>query len=343
MDFLCPLSTLSDQALLDALSSLVSDKRVHDTKLLAHIAEVDRRKLYAPEGYSSMFDYCVRVLHLSEAATYKRITTARAARTFPQIFDKLARGEIHHTGLSILAPKLTADNCESLLAAATHKSKRQIEQLLAERFPRPDVPTRIVTLPRKRPPAPAPAPAAATLFDPRPTEGRHASWIGAETAGADDRVPRLHVQIEDRSEGQVDPQAAGLDSRGTGRRPHGTLSVGMVGQCPGWRKGRETSQVLTGASFEVRRQPQGVIGRDENLSGQLIRGFRVRSEEDEPADVQLQGRIDASPEVVDRVKIESECLDEQASGTQAGTHLPRILEPSEPVAHARSSGMPSRC
>lgn len=170
MDFLYPLSTLSDRSLLDALTSLVSDKRVQDAKLLAHVAEVDRRKLYAPEGYSSMFEYCVRALHLSEAATYKRITTARAARSFPQIFDKLARGEIHHTGLSLLAPKLTAHNCEALLAAATHKTKRQIEELLAERFPKPDVPTRIVTLPRKRPATPVPVPAEPTLFDqPQPT------------------------------------------------------------------------------------------------------------------------------------------------------------------------------
>ena len=42
-----------------------------------------------------------------------------------------------------LSAYLTAENAESLLAAAAHKSRAGIERLLAERFPQPDLPTLI--------------------------------------------------------------------------------------------------------------------------------------------------------------------------------------------------------
>jgi hypothetical protein len=60
--------------------------------ILSRIAEVDERKLYLEEGYSSMHAFCVGELHYSEGAAFKRIGAARAARRFPQLFDAVAEG-----------------------------------------------------------------------------------------------------------------------------------------------------------------------------------------------------------------------------------------------------------
>ena len=73
------LSHLSDQALLAKLAVLVTTDRQTTASLLAHIAEVDARKLYLPAACSSMHVYCMRVLHLAEDAAFKRIRAARAA------------------------------------------------------------------------------------------------------------------------------------------------------------------------------------------------------------------------------------------------------------------------
>ena len=51
------LSHLSDGALLSGLSSLAARDRVTTAELLAHLAEVEARKLYLPAAYSSMLDY----------------------------------------------------------------------------------------------------------------------------------------------------------------------------------------------------------------------------------------------------------------------------------------------
>jgi hypothetical protein len=135
------LSHLADQTLLNNLATLVTQDRATTAALLAHVAEVDERKLYRPASYSSMFLYCVHELRMSEDTAYKRIRAARAARQFPAIFPAIADGRFHLGAVVLLAPHLTPGIADELLAAATHKTKAEIELLLAQRFPQPDVPT----------------------------------------------------------------------------------------------------------------------------------------------------------------------------------------------------------
>ncbi len=53
------LTHVSDGELLRSLASLVARDRLTTAEVLAHIAEVDARKLYLPAAYPSMFAYCV--------------------------------------------------------------------------------------------------------------------------------------------------------------------------------------------------------------------------------------------------------------------------------------------
>src|SRR6266850_5336901 len=141
------LSHLSDAALLRDLAALVSQDRITTVTLLAHIAEVDARKLYVPAGYSSMRAYCVEELLLSEDAAYRRVTAARAARQFPALFTAMAEGRLHLAALSMLAPCLTQENVSELIEAATHRRKSEIEELLARRFTIPNESARLRSIP----------------------------------------------------------------------------------------------------------------------------------------------------------------------------------------------------
>ncbi len=135
------LTHLSDRSLLHDLATLLSRDREVTALLLAHLAEVDSRRLYLPAAYPSMFAYCVGELRLSEDAAAKRIQVARAARRFPAIFDAIADGRLHLSGAAMLVPHLTEETAAGLLAAAAHRRRSEIERLIAERFPRPDLPT----------------------------------------------------------------------------------------------------------------------------------------------------------------------------------------------------------
>src|SRR5437588_2097523 len=86
------LSHLSDPALLGELAALLAQDRATTASLLAHLGEVDARKLYLPAACPSMFDYCLRELHLSEGSAFKRSRAARHARRFPAVPAALAVG-----------------------------------------------------------------------------------------------------------------------------------------------------------------------------------------------------------------------------------------------------------
>jgi hypothetical protein len=78
-----PLESLSDEELLRRLTGLLSRSRRAEADLVAHIGEVDRRRLFVRAACPSMFAYCTEVLHLSEHEAYLRITVSRAAREHP--------------------------------------------------------------------------------------------------------------------------------------------------------------------------------------------------------------------------------------------------------------------
>jgi hypothetical protein len=150
------LNEVSDDALLDRMALLVRRQNSLTAALLAHIGEVDRRRLYLREACSSMHRYCVERLGLSDGAAYKRIHAARAARRFPVLLAMVERGELHLKGITLLAPHLTDANCREVLARARHQPVRAIEKLVAELAPRPAVSPRLRALPRS-PTKPAPA------------------------------------------------------------------------------------------------------------------------------------------------------------------------------------------
>jgi 5-methylcytosine-specific restriction endonuclease McrA len=134
-------SHLTDSGLLSVVATRASLDRETTAELLADLGEIDARKLYVPQGYDSMCSYCEQELFMSEDTALRRIAVARAARKFPAIFHAVADGRLHLTAVLLLTPHLTAESADELLAAAARRTKAQLRLLLAERFPRPDVPT----------------------------------------------------------------------------------------------------------------------------------------------------------------------------------------------------------
>jgi hypothetical protein len=116
---------------------------------VAHLAELDARRLYESAGYASLFVYCCKVLHLSEGAAYNRIETARAVKRFPVILAGLADGRLNVTTVRLLARRLTPANHAALLEEASGRSKREVEEIVARHYPQPDVPSSVRKLPTR--------------------------------------------------------------------------------------------------------------------------------------------------------------------------------------------------
>ena len=65
--------------------------------------------------------------------------------------QQLADGSLTVTSVRLLARHLTADNHRELLAAASRRSKREVEELIAHRFPKPDTPSSVRKVPERTP------------------------------------------------------------------------------------------------------------------------------------------------------------------------------------------------
>jgi hypothetical protein len=140
---------LGDVELIAGLRRLVQSDRVLTARLLVHLGEVDARGLYREHAFDSMFSYAVAVLHMSESEAYLRIQAARLGREFPLVLDMLSKGELHLTAIKLLGPHVTRGNHAHVLAQARFKGKREIELIVAELAPKPDVPSIVRKLPER--------------------------------------------------------------------------------------------------------------------------------------------------------------------------------------------------
>lgn len=132
------------QDLLKRLREACKEERRFIVSFIELLLEVDERRLDLLMGCTSMHDFCVRKLHMSGGVAYRRINAARLVGKFPFLLAKIASGALHLSGLVILRPYLTDEATARRLAeAASWCSESKIYELLAEQFPRDDVPERI--------------------------------------------------------------------------------------------------------------------------------------------------------------------------------------------------------
>jgi hypothetical protein len=146
-ELLRPLAELSSDELWRGVRSITLQIRDLTAKQVAFLAEVERRRLWEDYACSSLYDFCRRRLKMSDDGAYRRKTAAQLALRFPVVLEKLEDGGLSLSALGMLRAYLTQENHLELIEAACDKSKRQIESLIAERFPRTDIPSRMYEAP----------------------------------------------------------------------------------------------------------------------------------------------------------------------------------------------------
>jgi hypothetical protein len=119
--------------------------------MLAHLVEVEERRLHLEAACPSMLQFCVRRLGMSEDEACRRIHTARLVHRFPDLLVRIERGDLTLSTIALLEHALTEVTYEELVEAATGKTKAEVQALLAKRSPMPDVPGAITTIPTQAP------------------------------------------------------------------------------------------------------------------------------------------------------------------------------------------------
>jgi len=97
------LTHLANHVLRQELVAAGGVRAAADARELARVAEFDARRLYLPEGYASMRQFCVAELKYTTDEAHARIRVARTAYDFPAIFRAYAAKMAESLGEAIRA------------------------------------------------------------------------------------------------------------------------------------------------------------------------------------------------------------------------------------------------
>ena len=90
-----PLTHVGDGELFRQNEAIWQQRRRSTAQGLAHLAEIDARRLYLPAAYDSMQSFCIHELRFTADEAEKHIAAARVAQQYPVIFRMIAEGQLH--------------------------------------------------------------------------------------------------------------------------------------------------------------------------------------------------------------------------------------------------------
>jgi hypothetical protein len=137
------LTDMTDSELLAQFHTLHLEGSRLLARLIVLLNAMEDRRLHTRSAFPTMFEFCTRRLGMSHAGAHRRTTAARIVRQFPSLLEKIERGEIGLSTVVMLSEHLKVDNLDEVLAAVAGKTTRDVEQLLADRAPRQDVPAKL--------------------------------------------------------------------------------------------------------------------------------------------------------------------------------------------------------
>ncbi len=128
-------SHISDSLLHSNTVSAAGNEKAATFILLEHLAEVDRRRLYATLAYSSLWEYVHKALGYSEAQASDRVNAMRVMVKVPEIRGLLETGKLTLTSTAKLGThakreKLKPAETALLLPDIQGKSSREVERVL---------------------------------------------------------------------------------------------------------------------------------------------------------------------------------------------------------------------
>ena len=129
------LKGISDRALLSGIKKLSKTERETVLSILVHLVEIDRRRLYVPLGFSSLYEFCREHLGYSESTAGRRVCVARMIRDYPQCYRALASGRVSMSNLDKISKIINSDNADALLGQIEGKSARDVKLLVSSRRP----------------------------------------------------------------------------------------------------------------------------------------------------------------------------------------------------------------
>ena len=146
------LTKITDSNLIANTETLAREERGLLTKVLHHLREIERRRLYSSLGYKSLFDFATRKLGYSEDQAYRRIAAMRLLSELPDVETSIQSGALSLTHISLAhqhfqrekkhgGQALSAEAKASVLEKIANRPIREAEQITLSLSTMPNAPS----------------------------------------------------------------------------------------------------------------------------------------------------------------------------------------------------------
>jgi hypothetical protein len=115
------LRILKDKELLEQTKNVAQSEREILTKMLHHLREINRRKLFSDLGYQSLFEYAVKELKYSEGQAGRRIQAMRLIHEIPEVEEKIESGNLNLINVSQVQSLFREAKRASILVSKSDK------------------------------------------------------------------------------------------------------------------------------------------------------------------------------------------------------------------------------
>ena len=123
-------STLDDDALAAAVSTLAAHIHAATYRLLVLIAELDRREVWAVQGALSCAHWLSWACGIDTPTAREKVRVARALGELPLLSEALAKGELGYSKARALTRIATSENESDLLNIGLHGTAQHVEKFV---------------------------------------------------------------------------------------------------------------------------------------------------------------------------------------------------------------------
>ena len=134
------LTKLADDRLLNAIKALVAEERGLLARVLHHLREIQRRRLFSTLKYASLFDYAVQELKYSESQAQRRITAMHMLDVHPEIEAPIKSGALSLTNVNLARTlfkqlRMSKEDQAKVLKSFENKTTREAKAMAGEICP----------------------------------------------------------------------------------------------------------------------------------------------------------------------------------------------------------------
>ena len=123
-------SSMDDDALAAAVSTLAAHIHAATYRLLVLIAELDRREVWAAQGALSCAHWLSWACGIDTHTAREKVRVARALGELPLLSEALAKGELGYSKVRALTRIATAENESDLLNIGLHGTAQHVEKFV---------------------------------------------------------------------------------------------------------------------------------------------------------------------------------------------------------------------